>query len=321
MITTDRFHRQRPVALLCVFGLAVSLIMTTMAPAAAQSYDDATILALELDGPNGVIIPDPELVVAIDAELSLIRAQITQLAAIHVFPDWIPGELMVRMTSEAIAAFRDGTFTGFDELFTLYPVADLHFYTIIPWVTITFEDPLHPVNLAPLFLAVDGVTNVDINETYGDGDDITVEALGSYVFKHGWGDCQSGCLYNHYWQVEVIDGTATVVAEWGDGAPVSVVPSDLAPGLALEAVVPNPFNPSTTVWMDIPRAGNVTLAAHDLRGRLVRTLWSGQMDAGRHRVAWDGTDDGGRRTASGIYLIRLATSDGEQRTMKVTLSK
>jgi len=151
MNPTNHLHRQQLIARSCVLGLAVGLIMATAAPVAAQPYDDATILALELDGPNGVIIPDPNLIAAIDAELSLIRAQIAQVADIHVFPDWAPGELMVRMTSEALAELQAGTFTGFDELFALYPVADLHFFTIIPWVLITFEDPLHPVNLAPLF--------------------------------------------------------------------------------------------------------------------------------------------------------------------------
>lgn len=72
-----------------------------------------------------VIIPDPDIIAGIDGELSLIRAQIPQLADIHVFPDWVPGELMVRMTSEALAELRAGTFTGFDVLFDLYPVADL----------------------------------------------------------------------------------------------------------------------------------------------------------------------------------------------------
>lgn len=222
MNPTNHLHRQQLIARSCVLGLAVGLIMATAAPVAAQPYDDATILALELDGPNGVIIPDPNLIAAIDAELSLIRAQIAQVADIHVFPDWAPGELMVRMTSEALAELQAGTFTGFDELFALYPVADLHFFTIIPWVLITFEDPLHPVNLAPLFLAVDGVTYTEANYTGGDGDDITIQALGSYVFKHGWGDCPSGCTFNHYWQVEINDGVATVVDEWGDDIPVSV---------------------------------------------------------------------------------------------------
>ncbi len=91
--------------------------------------------------------------------------------------------------------------------------------------------------------------------------------------------------------------------------------------LAISTVAPNPFNPRTTVWLDMPRSGAATLSVHDLRGGLVRTLRSGQIEAGRHPVAWDGMDDRGYQAASGVYLIRLATSSGEQRAVKVTLAK
>ncbi|MDY0110093.1 MAG: FlgD immunoglobulin-like domain containing protein [Candidatus Krumholzibacteria bacterium] len=84
---------------------------------------------------------------------------------------------------------------------------------------------------------------------------------------------------------------------------------------------PNPFNPRTTVWLDIPRSGGVTLAVHDLRGRLVRTLWAGPMDAGRCPVTWDGMDERGQQAASGVYLVRLVTAGGDQQAVKVTLTK
>jgi flagellar hook assembly protein FlgD len=61
---------------------------------------------------------------------------------------------------------------------------------------------------------------------------------------------------------------------------------------------------------DVPRAGVVELSVHDLAGRRVRTLASGTLAAGRHTLAWDGADDGGRRVHPGVYLLRLA--DGER---------
>jgi hypothetical protein len=100
------------------------------------------------------------------------------------------------------------------------------------------------------------------------------------------------------------------------------IPSlDLPESLEISIVAPNPFNPCTTVWLDIPRSGGVTLAVHDLHGRLVRTLLSGQMSEGRHPVVWDGMDDRGAQAPSGVYLVRLVTADGQQRAVKVTLSK
>lgn len=99
------------------------------------------------------------------------------------------------------------------------------------------------------------------------------------------------------------------------------VPADVPAALAISAVTPNPFNPRTTVWLDIPRAGDAALAVHDLRGRLVRTLWQGTLEAGRHPVTWDGRDERGGQAASGVYLVRLVAADGERRTVKTTLAK
>jgi hypothetical protein len=41
------------------------------------------------------------------------------------------------------------------------------------------------------------------------------------------------------------------------------------------------------------------------RGQRVKTLVNEGKDAGRHEVAWDGTDSGGRRVSPGVYLCRL----------------
>jgi len=40
-------------------------------------------------------------------------------------------------------------------------------------------------------------------------------------------------------------------------------------------------------------------------GALVRTLVDGEMGAGRYQAPWDGRNDRGRQTASGVYLYRL----------------
>ncbi len=71
---------------------------------------------------------------------------------------------------------------------------------------------------------------------------------------------------------------------------------------------PNPFNPRTTFHFALPARERVRLAVHDARGRLVRTLVDGMMEAGRQEVLWDGRDDGGRGVASGVYLARVRSA-------------
>jgi len=87
-----------------------------------------------------------------------------------------------------------------------------------------------------------------------------------------------------------------------------------APALAL-AGSPNPFNPRVTLDFTLPAAGWARLTVHDARGRRVRELFAESRPAGAGRVPWDGTDDGGRGVASGVYTVRLETVQGvtEQR--------
>ncbi len=68
---------------------------------------------------------------------------------------------------------------------------------------------------------------------------------------------------------------------------------------------PNPFNPSTTISFELPRAGEAELNIFDVKGRLVRNLISQSLPAGKHSQAWYGTDDAGQTVASGIYFCRI----------------
>ena len=102
---------------------------------------------------------------------------------------------------------------------------------------------------------------------------------------------------------------------------ISAAPEDDLPrSLAFRGVVPNPFNPLTTISFDVPRTGNVQLAVFDIRGRLVQELVSGQIEAGRHSVQWDGKDQRGHGVAAGVYFARV--DDGRTaQTTKMVLAK
>ena len=90
--------------------------------------------------------------------------------------------------------------------------------------------------------------------------------------------------------------------------------------LAVTGVSPNPFNPSTTISFAVPRTAHVNVRIHDMRGRVVTTLVSAEMTAGRHQHVWDGRDDGGAVVATGVYLVRI--HDGEHAvTAKLMLTK
>jgi hypothetical protein len=85
---------------------------------------------------------------------------------------------------------------------------------------------------------------------------------------------------------------------------------DVAPGARLPVVslgpaVPNPFNPTTRLDLEVRDTRQVSVAVYDVRGQRVATLLDGVRPAGRYSIAWDGRDGGGRRVASGTYFARL----------------
>ena len=67
----------------------------------------------------------------------------------------------------------------------------------------------------------------------------------------------------------------------------------------------------------------MSLKIYDTRGRLVRTVVNGNLKAGSYdRVySWDGRDDAGRISPSGIYFFRLSTESGFSQAKKMTLLK
>jgi hypothetical protein len=69
---------------------------------------------------------------------------------------------------------------------------------------------------------------------------------------------------------------------------------------------PNPFSPSTDISFSIGRTSKVVLAVYDVRGRQVRALVDGILDAGEYNAPWDGRDDRGAPVSSGVYFCRLA---------------
>lgn len=70
---------------------------------------------------------------------------------------------------------------------------------------------------------------------------------------------------------------------------------------------PNPFNPATTLSVDLASTGEVALRIYDLAGRQVATLAQGLMAEGHHEIAFNAAN-----LPSGLYLASLQTPQGQQ---------
>ena len=77
----------------------------------------------------------------------------------------------------------------------------------------------------------------------------------------------------------------------------------------LGPIVPNPFNPTTTIEFGLPTAGHILLVIHDVSGRQVATLANSPHQAGTFTRNWDGRNDAGRDVSSGVYFARMVAGD------------
>ncbi|MFH0828739.1 MAG: FlgD immunoglobulin-like domain containing protein [Candidatus Kerfeldbacteria bacterium] len=85
---------------------------------------------------------------------------------------------------------------------------------------------------------------------------------------------------------------------------VSVASQQLQPSLS---AFPNPSR-NLTVQFTLARPDDVHLEVYDVQGRRVATLASGHYEAGQRTISWHGQNDDGVTLASGLYLVRLRSS-------------
>ena len=63
---------------------------------------------------------------------------------------------------------------------------------------------------------------------------------------------------------------------------------------------PNPFNPTTTIKLDLPLSGAVKLEVFNMLGQALATLVNGNMDAGSYSITWNSAN-----FSSGVYFYKI----------------
>ena len=108
-----------------------------------------------------------------------------------------------------------------------------------------------------------------------------------------------------YWDIGAHEFDPSLIGIGDGGAPAIA-------RLGLRAF-PSPAAGPMGITLDVPRSGRVEVGVYDVAGRLVKSLVSGPLPAGAHRLTWDGS---GATSGSGVYFIRLRAGD-EQAIEKV----
>ena len=97
-----------------------------------------------------------------------------------------------------------------------------------------------------------------------------------------------------------------VIADSVISTPVSDQPETLPTRIELGEAYPNPFNPSTTLPLELNVRAHVSLKIYDLLGREVVTIMNGMLDAGRYELNWNAD------SPSGLYFAVLQANDIRQ---------
>jgi hypothetical protein len=84
---------------------------------------------------------------------------------------------------------------------------------------------------------------------------------------------------------------------------------------------PNPFNPTTNICFNLPKAGKVELSIYNIKGQKVKSLIKEELEAGSHICEWNGKDASNKQTASGVYFYQLKVGSKKVLTNKMLLLK
>jgi hypothetical protein len=81
----------------------------------------------------------------------------------------------------------------------------------------------------------------------------------------------------------------------------------------LEGNYPNPFSQQTTVELALSEQADVKVQVYNVLGQQVATVADGQMEAGSHKLEWDGSS-----LSSGVYFVRMKAGDATD-THRITV--
>ncbi|NQV18523.1 MAG: T9SS type A sorting domain-containing protein, partial [Armatimonadetes bacterium] len=87
-------------------------------------------------------------------------------------------------------------------------------------------------------------------------------------------------------------------------------------------VYPNPFNPQTSIALNMTETDKmhpVSVGIYNVKGQLVKTIVDNQI-VNNSIFSWNGTDNNGTSTTSGLYFVKLKTASSTS-VVKMILMK
>lgn len=103
--------------------------------------------------------------------------------------------------------------------------------------------------------------------------------------------------------------------KFGPASAIQNISGEIPVKFKLEQNYPNPFNPVTNFVFALPKPAVVKLIVYDMLGRVVETLFNGNLKTGIYKADFNAQD-----LSSGVYFYKLETPDYAE-TKKMILVK
>jgi hypothetical protein len=121
-------------------------------------------------------------------------------------------------------------------------------------------------------------------------------------------------------QSAIIDLASIWRTAWenaGSPSPISSIANSHNPeSYFLAEAYPNPFNPTTSIRLTVPKSAFISLKIYNLIGQEVAKLASEKLNPGTYEYQWNASG-----FASGVYFYRFVTKAGFVKNKKLVLMK
>jgi hypothetical protein len=155
-----------------------------------------------------------------------------------------------------------------------------------------------------------------------DGSDGTDEISSSYTLtlrdERTAGTIDMRTTHKYDFEYQGVSRRFTIIVNKSDTP--DLLKTSLPDKVSLLQNNPNPFNFATDIEFYLPEGAEIALEIYSMDGKLVRTLAKGEYSSGKHFISWDGMDETGISSSSGIYIAKLKVN-GEELSIKMSYIK
>ena len=75
---------------------------------------------------------------------------------------------------------------------------------------------------------------------------------------------------------------------------------------------PNPFNNSIALNYKLSKDSTVEIVIFDMKGNLVKNLFSGEQISGFKSIKWNAMNNEGKKVSAGVYLAKIKIGNFRQ---------